>query len=158
MHMQPSTSKRYSVYRDIFNTVNYSSVSAKGLGVISNARSSFRDFYPCWPQTSRAYKLFLPYFLFLFFSGAYKFRDLYEAGDSSHMKSLKLLSSKINFDDPCNIQFTSVGISWPPLSFIFSFCFHQSFNLCLTGLLILLLSLHHWHISVSKIFLLSVTL
>ncbi|XP_042231461.1 medium-chain acyl-CoA ligase ACSF2, mitochondrial-like isoform X2 [Homarus americanus] len=40
-------------------------------------------------------------------SGAYKFGDVLEAGDNSHVKILGKLSSKIKIDDPCNIQFTS---------------------------------------------------
>ncbi|XP_071527801.1 medium-chain acyl-CoA ligase ACSF2, mitochondrial-like [Panulirus ornatus] len=42
-------------------------------------------------------------------SGTYKFEDLYEAGDSSHIKAVERLSTKMQFDDPCSIQFTSVG-------------------------------------------------
>ncbi|XP_066986589.1 medium-chain acyl-CoA ligase ACSF2, mitochondrial-like [Macrobrachium rosenbergii] len=39
--------------------------------------------------------------------GTYKFDDLLEAGESTHMKDLEKLSSEIQFDEACNIQFTS---------------------------------------------------
>ncbi|XP_045600298.2 medium-chain acyl-CoA ligase ACSF2, mitochondrial [Procambarus clarkii] len=42
-----------------------------------------------------------------YFSGTYKFGDVLEAGDSSHLKTLHNISSKIKVDDPFNIQFTS---------------------------------------------------
>lgn len=39
--------------------------------------------------------------------GTYKFQEICEAGDSSHVKAVEDLSSKIQFDETCNIQFTS---------------------------------------------------
>ncbi|XP_068223681.1 medium-chain acyl-CoA ligase ACSF2, mitochondrial-like isoform X2 [Palaemon carinicauda] len=39
--------------------------------------------------------------------GTYRLQDLFEAGDTAHMKALEDLSSKIQFDEACNIQFTS---------------------------------------------------
>ncbi|XP_042888637.1 medium-chain acyl-CoA ligase ACSF2, mitochondrial-like [Penaeus japonicus] len=40
-------------------------------------------------------------------SGTFRFTDLYEAGESSHRKRVEELSSKVQFDEACNIQFTS---------------------------------------------------
>lgn len=40
-------------------------------------------------------------------SGTMKFSDLFDAGDSSHVKGLEQLGRRIKFDDPCSIQFTS---------------------------------------------------
>ncbi|KAK7082678.1 Acyl-CoA synthetase member 2 mitochondrial [Halocaridina rubra] len=40
-------------------------------------------------------------------AGTHRFKDVCEAGDSSHMKDVEELSSKIQFDETCNIQFTS---------------------------------------------------
>ncbi|XP_063598867.1 medium-chain acyl-CoA ligase ACSF2, mitochondrial-like [Penaeus indicus] len=40
-------------------------------------------------------------------SGTFRFEDLYGAGESSHRKRVDELSSKIQFDSACNIQFTS---------------------------------------------------
>ncbi|XP_070001673.1 medium-chain acyl-CoA ligase ACSF2, mitochondrial-like isoform X2 [Penaeus vannamei] len=40
-------------------------------------------------------------------SGTFRFQDLYGAGESSHRKRVDELSSKIQFDSACNIQFTS---------------------------------------------------
>lgn len=41
-------------------------------------------------------------------SGTFKFTDLLGAADSSHMKNLEeIKNSRIRFDDPCSIQFTS---------------------------------------------------
>ncbi|XP_068223553.1 medium-chain acyl-CoA ligase ACSF2, mitochondrial-like [Palaemon carinicauda] len=39
--------------------------------------------------------------------GAHKFEDVCSAGDNSHLKEIEKLSSKIQFDEACNIQFTS---------------------------------------------------
>ncbi|XP_066986608.1 medium-chain acyl-CoA ligase ACSF2, mitochondrial-like [Macrobrachium rosenbergii] len=39
--------------------------------------------------------------------GAHKFQDVCNAGDSNHMREIEELSHKIQFDEPCNIQFTS---------------------------------------------------
>ncbi|KAK7082677.1 Acyl-CoA synthetase member 2 mitochondrial [Halocaridina rubra] len=41
------------------------------------------------------------------YSGIYRFKDVCEAGESTHLKELESLSKKIQFDEPGNIQFTS---------------------------------------------------
>ncbi|XP_069936367.1 medium-chain acyl-CoA ligase ACSF2, mitochondrial-like, partial [Cherax quadricarinatus] len=40
-------------------------------------------------------------------SGTYKFGDLYGAGDSCHKTMLADIATRVKFDDPFNIQFTS---------------------------------------------------
>ncbi|XP_069937609.1 medium-chain acyl-CoA ligase ACSF2, mitochondrial [Cherax quadricarinatus] len=40
-------------------------------------------------------------------SGSYKFGDLYGAGDSCHKTMLADIATRVKFDDPFNIQFTS---------------------------------------------------
>lgn len=40
--------------------------------------------------------------------GALQWNDLMQAGSSQHYQELEDLQKKINFDDPINIQFTSV--------------------------------------------------
>lgn len=40
--------------------------------------------------------------------GALHWNDLMQAGSTQHYKELEDLQKKINFDDPINIQFTSV--------------------------------------------------
>lgn len=40
--------------------------------------------------------------------GAFQWKDLMQAGSSQHYQELEDLQKKINFDDPINIQFTSV--------------------------------------------------
>ncbi|XP_076053938.1 medium-chain acyl-CoA ligase ACSF2, mitochondrial-like isoform X1 [Oratosquilla oratoria] len=39
--------------------------------------------------------------------GCFKFNEVLQAGDSRHTKTLQELSNRIQFDDACNIQFTS---------------------------------------------------
>ena len=39
--------------------------------------------------------------------------DVLQAGESSHHKQLQDLQSKLSFDDPINIQFTSVTLREP---------------------------------------------
>lgn len=40
--------------------------------------------------------------------GAFHWNDLMQAASSQHYQELEDLQKKINFDDPVNIQFTSV--------------------------------------------------
>ncbi|KAK3878699.1 hypothetical protein Pcinc_016683 [Petrolisthes cinctipes] len=51
--------------------------------------------------------------------GTFRFKDVAEAGDSSHMKCLEQVSSKLRFDDPCSIQFTS-GTTGSPKAAVLS--------------------------------------
>ncbi|KAK8724645.1 hypothetical protein OTU49_011186 [Cherax quadricarinatus] len=46
-------------------------------------------------------------------SGAFKFGDLYDAGDTSHVKILGDISARLKSDDPFNIQFTSGTTGFP---------------------------------------------
>ncbi|XP_069969606.1 medium-chain acyl-CoA ligase ACSF2, mitochondrial [Penaeus vannamei] len=58
-------------------------------------------------------------------SGTFRFADLYEAGESSHRKKVDELSSKIQFDTACNIQYTS-GTTGLPKAAVLSH--HQIVN------------------------------
>ncbi|ROT81391.1 hypothetical protein C7M84_025453 [Penaeus vannamei] len=58
-------------------------------------------------------------------SGTFRFADLYEAGESSHRKKVDELSSKIQFDSACNIQYTS-GTTGLPKAAVLSH--HQIVN------------------------------
>jgi hypothetical protein len=40
--------------------------------------------------------------------GMYHLEDVMQAGSSQHMQQLEELQKKLSFDDPINIQFTSV--------------------------------------------------
>nr|XP_053656123.1 uncharacterized protein LOC128704931 [Cherax quadricarinatus] len=45
--------------------------------------------------------------IYIYHSGSYKFGDLYGAGDSCHKTMLADIATRVKFDDPFNIQFTS---------------------------------------------------
>ena len=47
-------------------------------------------------------------FFVTFFSGTLSFHDVMYAGGHSEMEELHVLQQRLQFDDPINIQFTSV--------------------------------------------------
>lgn len=44
--------------------------------------------------------------------GAFSMDDVMQAGDSSHKKQLQDIKKTLKYEEPINIQFTSVGIAY----------------------------------------------